>query len=774
MRRLSFLFSLHLIVVIMVLLIFLSCTAGQNPHLKSEKTFDSTHAGQVEQGIQIMGEVYDIVVKKYHQPVMPSTMLIGAVKGMENLVGTTRLLLEETDTQLVVSPLTKAPFHRSITIREARQALFEIYRFVVDNNSNYPPIDIAYSALEEMVSSLDPHSAFLSSESYKDLYIDTRGKFSGIGIVITMRDNMLTVISPIEDTPAYKAGIRAGDQIIKLDGEETKNMKLWEAVKKMRGKKGTSVMITIRRKGMPDLVDFTIVRGFIPLESVQSDQPQPGFGYVRITHFGKNTADDVNAALKKLEAGETPLKRLILDLRDNPGGLLDQAIKVADIFLDKGPIVSIKGKIEPYSMLYSAHRDNDRHLHPTVLLINEGSASASEIVAGALRDHGRALILGTTSFGKGSVQTVESLRDGSGLKLTIAGYYTPNGHAIEPRGIIPDVIAGLSSKLTEHLRENQLTPWGPDRASHTSKTIPVIYVDPLDEDAILNTALEILEGSHSNRVSDLLASAKTIIIQGRQKTIARVSRKGDLSSTAETILKNFDVGKYHALVIGNNDYKSLPKLLTAVNDAKAVAGVLGNLYGFKIKLILNGTRYDIVSTLDKLRTELTPKDNLLIYYAGHGHFDEDADRGYWLPVDASDETSADWISNADITDKLKALRAKHIMVVADSCYSGTLTRGLSIKLKSSDYFSRISRKRARTVLTSGGLEPVVDKGRGGHSVFAKAFLNVLRENIEIMDGTQLFSKIRRPVMVNAPQTPQYSDIRFAGHEGGDFLFIRRR
>jgi hypothetical protein len=246
------------------------------------------------------------------------------------------------------------------------------------------------------------------------------------------------------------------------------------------------------------------------------------------------------------------------------------------------------------------------------------------------------------------------------------------------------------------------------------------------------------------------------------------------AAQADVTAAALDFGTYHALVIGNNDYMKLPKLKTAINDAKAVADALRDLYGFEIKLILNGTRRDIVSALDKLRGELTQKDNLLIYYAGHGYFDKDAERGYWLPVGASGDTSADWISNADITDKLKALRAKHVMVVSDSCYSGTLTRGIRIKLRGPDYLIRISHKRARTVLTSGGLEPVMDSGGGEHSVFAKAFLDALQKNTAIMDGTQLFSNIRRRVMVNAYQTPQYSDIRFAGHEGGDFLFVRNQ
>jgi carboxyl-terminal processing protease len=302
------------------------------------------------------------------------------------------------------------------------------------------PKELIRGAIQGMINSIDPHSAFLTPDAYKELQIETKGEFSGLGIVITMQNNVVTVVSPIEGSPAYEAGVKAGDQIIKVDGEETKDMPLWEAVKRMRGKKGTTVEITVLRKEVAEPINFNIVRDIIPLESVRSYVLKPGLGYVRITNFRETTADEVDAALKRLESGETPIKGLILDLRDNPGGLLDQAIEVADIFLEEGPIVSIKGRVESHSKVYNAHRNKDKHAYPTILLINGGSASASEIVAGALQDYGRALVLGTTSFGKGSVQTVEPLRDGSGLKLTIARYYTPKGNAIQARGIIPDVI----------------------------------------------------------------------------------------------------------------------------------------------------------------------------------------------------------------------------------------------------------------------------------------------------------------------------------------------
>ena len=238
-------------------------------------------------------------------------------------------------------------------------------------------------------------------------------------------------------------------------------------------------------------------------------------------------------------------------------------------------------------------------------------------------------------------------------------------------------------------------------------------------------------------------------------------------------LDGIDFGTYHALVIGNNDYRNLPDLKTAVNDARTVAAVLAEDYGFKVKTLINATRVDIIDALDEYRETLTDLDNLLIYYAGHGWLDEDTDRGYWLPVDARKNRRARWVSNATISDTLKGLLAKHVMVVADSCYSGTLARGAGVSLRSAKYWRRMAQKRTRVALTSGGLEPVADKGGGGHSPFAKAFINTLKDNQVVMDATQLFSRIRRPVMINADQTPEYSDVRNAGHDGGDFLFVKK-
>ena len=298
--------------------------------------------------------------------------------------------------------------------------------------------ELIEKAIQGMVRGLDPHSSLLPPEAFEDLSIDTKGEFTGIGIHITMRDDFVTVISPIEGTPAYKAGIQALDRIIKVDEKQVSDLR--EAVNLMRGPKGTSVKVTVLREGTPDPIEFDLVRDVIPIESVRASQLKPGYGYIRITNFNSNTFEDLEDSLKTFESAPESLKGLVLDFRDNGGGLLDQAIKVSDLFLENGVILTIKGRSPRNNKEFKAHSNDENRSYPIVALINGGSASASEIVVGALQDHKRALVLGTTSFGKGSVQTVETLREGYGLKLTIALYYTPSGRSIQAKGIEPDIV----------------------------------------------------------------------------------------------------------------------------------------------------------------------------------------------------------------------------------------------------------------------------------------------------------------------------------------------
>ncbi|MGH7932571.1 MAG: S41 family peptidase [Candidatus Binataceae bacterium] len=324
-------------------------------------------------------------------------------------------------------------------------------------------------AISGMLSSLDPHSAYLTPDLYRDLEVETRGSFGGLGIEITMRNDMLTVVAPIEDTPAYRAGVKAGDQIVKIDDAFTKGMTLTDAVKMMRGPKGSKIHLTIHREGIPDLFTITVTRDVIQIKSVKAKMLKDGFGYIRITTFQDGTNDDVQKAINTFRKdGHGRVKGLVLDLRDNPGGLLNQAVGVSDDFVDGGLIVYTQGRLENQQQKYFAHKKKDFSDFPMVVLVNGGSASASEIVAGALQDHRRAIIEGTLTFGKGSVQTILPLDNDSALRLTTARYYTPNGRSIQAVGITPDVVVEPPKPTLAMLEQEQGTTIDTDEEIHES------------------------------------------------------------------------------------------------------------------------------------------------------------------------------------------------------------------------------------------------------------------------------------------------------------------
>lgn len=299
--------------------------------------------------------------------------------------------------------------------------------------------EIINGAINGMLLSLDPHSAYMTPESFRMLQEETRGIFPGIGIEITIIDSLLTIVSPIEGTPAAKAGLKAKDIIVKINDEPTKNMSIIQAVGKLRGPKGSEVNLTIKREIWEEPRVITITRDLIPLQSVKMFPLESGYVYTRITNFQNHTTRDYTTALSKI-TNKQQIKGLILDLRDNPGGLLNEAVSIADLFLEKGLIVYTRGRLEEQDMIYEARDSGDNDFYPLVVLLNEGSASASEIVAGAIQDHGRGILVGTRTFGKGSVQTIVPLPDGAGLRLTTAYYYTPKGRSIQVSGITPDVL----------------------------------------------------------------------------------------------------------------------------------------------------------------------------------------------------------------------------------------------------------------------------------------------------------------------------------------------
>ncbi|HCC53578.1 MAG TPA: peptidase S41 [Desulfobulbaceae bacterium] len=382
-------------------------------------------------------------------------------------------------------------------------------------------------AIKGMLNTLDPHSSYMKPDDYKELQVETKGSFGGIGIEITMKDNILTVVSPIEGTPAFIKGLKAGDKIVKIGKDPTQDMSLMDAVKRLRGPKGSEVTITIHRKGWSDTKEITLIRDIIPIHSVKSKLLEPGYPYLRIINFQAQTTPDFKKALADLEK-QGKIKGLILDLRNNPGGLLDQAIKISDIFIDEGVLVSTRGRIKGQNSVFYAHSSGGKYKFPLVVLVNEGSASASEIVAGALQDHKKAVIIGAQTFGKGSVQTVIPMDNGAGLRLTTARYYTPSGRSIQATGITPDVVVPSptslavendnkgddQSKKPKYLREqdlqhhignglNEAVPPIDDKPKVEEKekikekapaTKEKPQVEDLSKDQQLNTALTLLKG----------------------------------------------------------------------------------------------------------------------------------------------------------------------------------------------------------------------------------------------------------------------------------------
>ena len=368
------------------------------------------------------------------------------------------------------------------------------------------PVDdrvLLNNAVRGMLNGLDPHSTYLDPEAHREVNIDTRGEFGGLGIEVTIDDNgLVKVVAPIDGTPAARAGILAGDLIVRLDGTPVKGMTLNEAVSRMRGKPGTTLDLTIARRGLQNPIEITIERAVIHIDSVSAQLLEARYGYVRVAQFQSGTAASLRRELSRVkkEAGGT-LDGLVLDLRNNPGGVLEGAVDVSDVFLRQGVIVSTRGRTEDSRVTFNATPKDYLDDAAMVVLVNQGSASAAEIVAGALQDHNRAVILGTKTFGKGSVQTILPMHNGAALKITTARYYTPIDRSIQARGIIPDVLTGdvdfadkatdkaalSEAKLAGHLQGDSAAEKGADAANSLASP-------PQDRDYEVRAALNLLKG----------------------------------------------------------------------------------------------------------------------------------------------------------------------------------------------------------------------------------------------------------------------------------------
>ncbi|HEY0961417.1 MAG TPA: S41 family peptidase [Pseudomonadales bacterium] len=357
------------------------------------------------------------------------------------------------------------------------------------------------NAIRGMLAYIDPHSTYLGADDYSNLQEDTTGEFGGLGVEVGIENGFIKIIAPMDDSPAARAGIQPGDLIIKLDDTPARDVTLGDTSDLLRGPPGSSIRLTILREGVAEPFDVTITREVIQARSIRYRELEPGFGYIRIGQFAANTGTEVVNALDKLHASETPLTGLVLDLRNNPGGVLQAGAAVVDAFLTEGLIVYTQGRVENSGMRFEATPADPSKGVPLVVLINEGSASASEIVAGALQDHQRAIIMGTQSFGKGSVQTVLPLTNDRAIKLTTALYYTPNGRSIQARGIVPDItidrgqVTRIPQSITAY-READLSGHleVDDDESADKTSTPVASADVLIDDYQLNEALNVLKG----------------------------------------------------------------------------------------------------------------------------------------------------------------------------------------------------------------------------------------------------------------------------------------
>ncbi|WP_371348038.1 S41 family peptidase [Ancylobacter sp. IITR112] len=431
-----------------------------------------------------------------------SVFLFGAAAGALIAVGATqpRLLLEPTAAMAAASD----------TYRQLNLFGDVFERVRADYVEKPDDSKLVEAAINGMLSSLDPHSTYMDAKDFRDMQVQTRGQFGGLGIEVTMEDGLVKVVAPIDDTPAAKAGVQAGDLIAKLDGEEVKGMTLNQAVDKMRGAVNTPIKLTIIRKGQDKPIELSITRDIINIKSVRARVENGDIGYIRITSFSEQTGEGLKKAVADLtkQIGEDKLKGFIIDLRNNPGGLLDQAIDVSDTFLDRGEIVSTRGRDPEQTERRNARPGDLANGKPIIVLVNGGSASASEIVAGALQDHKRATVLGSLSFGKGSVQTVIPVSGNAAIKLTTARYYTPSGRSIQAKGIQPDIelvqdvpqdvkekaeAAGVETTRGEASLKGHLKN-GEDEQTGSPAYVPP---DPKD-DTQLKLAIDLIEGVQKN------------------------------------------------------------------------------------------------------------------------------------------------------------------------------------------------------------------------------------------------------------------------------------
>ncbi|MDK9723540.1 MAG: S41 family peptidase [Sterolibacteriaceae bacterium MAG5] len=579
-----------------------------------------------------------------------------------------------------------------------------------------------------LLGSFDPHSAYLTPEEYRDLQAATKGVFGGLGMELTLKRKVVTVVAPIEDTPAFRVGIKAGDQILAIDWRSTQDMPLTEAVKLMRGQKGTKVTLTIGREGAAPF-QVPLVRDVITVRSVRSRLLDGGYGYLRIVQFQERTADDVGSALVSLrEAAGGNLKGLVIDLRNDPGGLLNQAVAVASRFVDQGLIVYTQGRERDANQQHAPQRVSREPPYPVVVLVNGGSASASEIVAGALQDHRRAVVAGLRTFGKGSVQTILPT-EGGAIKLTTALYYTPNGRSIQQVGIVPDI------PLEQDLSTDEAAAAFGRRLLLDAPGI----ADPLTRKAVADRAkVEEFFTLYKDAVrSSIAVHPATATVQAKAAPAA--GAKPPKAAPAPEAGPPGADEKRVALVIGNGAYPSSP-LKNPVNDARAISGKLKAL-GFEVITRENVAQKDMTRAITQFGEKLARKGAVgLFYYAGHGM--QVRGKNYLIPVDAQISSEASVRSEAiDVDAMLEQLSTSALgIVILDACRNNPFERRFR---GAAGGLAQMDAPKGTLIAYATAPGKVASDGDGKNGLYTQELLKVLDERgLKVED---VFKRVRRQV-----------------------------
>ncbi len=590
-----------------------------------------------------------------------------------------------------------------------------------------PPPAVADGTHEKyfscLLASLDPHSAYLTPEAFNELKVGTKGEFGGLGIELTMKQGVPAVVAPIEDTPAFRAGILSGDRIIEIDGKPTTGMTLNDAVKLMRGRQGTRVTLTLQREGQATPLRVDLVRAVIVVRSVRSKSLGDGHGYIRIAQFQERTADDVGTALAALNTengGE--LKGLVLDLRNDPGGLLNSAISVASRFIDAGLIVSTQGRERDANRQYPALRIAREPGYPIVVLINGGSASASEIVAGALQDHKRATIVGAQSFGKGTVQTIIPI-DQAALKLTTAGYYTPSGKSIQQIGIVPDIQLDQDGTL-----DDGSIAFAQRLLRETAATRNLV----VRKDRVEQLKVEEFFALYKNAVRASVAVGLPTAVTGLAgaRPASRPAAKPAVDLPGEHRV---------ALVIGNSAYPTAA-LKNPVNDARAISAKFRSL-GFDVITRENVKQKDMTRAITQFGEKLAKSGTVgIFYYAGHGM--QVRGKNYLIPVDAQISSEASVRSEAvDVDSLLEQLATSALgIVILDACRNNPFERRFR---GAAGGLAQMDAPKGILIAYATAPGKVASDGDGRNGLYTQEFLRMLDEpGLKVED---VFKRVRRRV-----------------------------